>query len=433
MLRRPAVLWMTVWISLLSLGTLPATGAGAELRFQSDTLLRAFERDVGGGDGFALPLYEYLQADYGRAGEEAVTFHLYGWGRIDLSGGDYFEERFGGGRDTAGELLYGYLQYAPSDSPLTARLGRLHLFEGGANESIDGVRISADLGDLFSVSAYGGWPVALDASDGRSGDSLYGGRLSHHRRGLYQIALSYKNVGNDGDRQEEMLGIDFSLFLPKGVSLAGLSTRNLRTEGWAEHFYEARFTFGNFELRPFFEHFRYEDYFGTGENTGNPFRFLPGLRDRLTVIGADLLWQQSDRWEWGVKGKHYDHDERGGSSQFVSGVGIWHGEEGLSQAGGELGVMNGDRAEDRYLLGRIFIWCDGLTIPVLRFVTADLVGAWYDEKIYGERGSLFVSVGGGTRLLGDALELKVSVDGSTDPYFDSELRGWLMARYAFTL
>lgn len=430
--RRFSLLFRAVCLSaLLVLVSFPAVAA--EFRLTSETLLRGFERETADGEDVAVPLYQYLRADVGREGEQSLTFHLNGWGRIDLAGSDYFRNRFADDNDTAGELLYGYLQYDHPGTSATMRLGRQYVFEGVANESFDGLRFDSALTDLFEISAYGGWPVALDATDGRSGDSIYGGRLAHHLRGWYEIGLSYKSVDNDDNRAEEMLGFDASLFLP-GVSFYGTSTRNLETEGWAEHFYEARFNLAQFQIRPFFERYAYEDYFGTGANTGGPFRFLAAFGEELTVFGADLLWKPTDTWEWGLKAKNFDYDRRGGSSPFLSGIAVWHG-EGLTQAGGELGRMQGDRDEDRYVLGRAFVYQDPLPERCpFRFATADLVYVWYDEEIFNEDFSLFTSIGGGTRLLkNDALELKLSADYSINPYFDDDLRGWLLASYAFSL
>lgn len=418
------------WFLSLLLLAWPSLAGAAEFRLLSDTLLRGFETNVEGDEDLVVPIYEYLQADVGTPGEQPLTFHLYGWGRVDLAGSDHFEETFAGGDETAGELLYGYLEYASPEVPLTARLGRQYVFEGVARESIDGLRLDADLATWLSLSAYGGWPVGLDGTDGRSGDSIYGGRLTHHWRGLYDIGLSYKSVHNDSRQEEELLGLDFSLLLPAGISFFGYSTYNLESSGWAEDYYELRFAIDRLQIRPFFQRFDYDDYFATGANTGRPFRFLAGTGETLNVYGTDLLWLQNESWEWGAKGKHYDYDERD-TAQFISALVTWTGGTGLTQAGGELGWMNGDRAENEYLLSRVFIYWDLPEADLLKFLTGDLVYVWYDEKIHGEDASLLLSVGGGTRLLQDRLELRVAVDYNTDPYFDDDLRGWLLASYAF--
>ena len=415
--------------SLLSLFLLlPAIAPAAEFRLVSDTILRAFESNTHSGDDFTLPIYEYVQADIGERGERPLTFHLYGWGRLDLSNSDYYDAYYGG--DTAeGELLYGYAEYRNPDNGLMARLGRQYVFSGVTSESIDGLRVDTSLTSLFTLSAYAGWPVALDATDGRSGDSIYGGRIAHQQRGLYEIGLSYKNLENDNDQAEELLGIDLALFLP-GVDISGLSVRDLEEDGWNEHSYQANFTVGPVRLRPFFERYKYENYFATGAKTGGPFRFLDETGETLTVVGADALWDRTD-WEFGVKGKYYDYKERGDSSFYFAALAIRQIKE-LSQVGGELGRMEGDSAENDYLLARAFVYWDQIPADrIFHFLSADLVYVFYDEEIYGEDQSLFLSVGGGRRFLDDRLELQVAADYSFDPYFDNDLRGWLRVRYSF--
>ncbi len=404
----------------------PAVLAAAEFRLSSDTLLRAFERNAGGSEDLSLPIYEYLQADVGERGGSPLTFHLYGWGRVDAADSDYFDD------STAGELLYGFLEYAHPDTSLVAKLGRQYIFEGVArNESIDGLRISTDVTKFFSVSAYGGWPVALDSEQGRSGDSIFGGRVANHLGNLYEVGVSYKKVDNDGDEAEQMLGIDLSLFLPADLSVSGFSSYNLESDGWGEHSYELRASLGPVQLRPFFQRFRYEDYFSTGANTGGPFRFLDNLGETLTIFGADATWQKSASWELGLKGKYYDYKELGSNSEFFSGLATWHG-EGLTQMGGELGRMEGDRAENDYVLARAYVYWDKLPAKrLLQFVTGDLVYVYYDEKIFDENSSFFLSLGGGRKFLGDKLEIRIAGDYSSDPYFDNDLRGWLLAKYTF--
>jgi len=55
----------------------------------------------------------------------------------------------------------------------------------------------------------------------------------------------------------------------------------------------------------------------------------------------------------------------------------------------------------------------------------------YDEQIYGQDYSLWLSLGGGFRFFEDALEVKLSGDWSNDPYFDSDLRGMLKIQYKY--
>jgi hypothetical protein len=67
----------------------------------------------------------------------------------------------------------------------------------------------------------------------------------------------------------------------------------------------------------------------------------------------------------------------------------------------------------------------------LAFISGDLLYAAYDQPIYGQDNSFFASLGAGQRFLDDRLELKLSGDYSSDPYFDSDLRTMLVANYRF--
>ncbi|PLX83808.1 MAG: hypothetical protein C0617_10260 [Desulfuromonas sp.] len=405
---------------------LPAAVSGAAIHLESDTLLRVFERDSPTEEDAAVaPLYEYLRADFGELDSRGLSFHLYGWGRADLGDGEFYAY------DSAGELLYGYIEYLGPAANFGLRLGRQYVFEGVADEAIDGLRLDGDLTPYFSVSAYGGQPVALDSENGRSGDSIWGGRLAHHLGTHYNVGLSYKSVDNDDEQAEESLGVDLSLALPMGIDLYGYSSRNLDTEGWGEHFYQLAIPVMDFHLRPYLEVFEYDHYFTEGANSAQPFRFLAGTEEQLRVYGGDLLWFGAEDWDLGAKVKFYDYDLRGDSSRYYAGTATWRGED-LPEFGGEFGFMEGDDKANDYLLTRAyFYWDRPPQVLSSGFVTGDIVYVFYDEEIYGEDASLFLSLGAGSRFLSDALEIRVSGDYSADPYLEEDLRGMVLAKYAF--
>jgi hypothetical protein len=397
--------------------------AAAEFQVESDTLFRYFERDSGDEERSVAPAYEYLQLDIGSATEPGLSFHGYGWGRLDLANDDYFDD------DTAGEVLYGYLEYKAKEANFNARLGRQYVFEGVANEAVDGLRLSSDLGKYFSASLYGGQPVALDSEHGRDGDSIYGGRLGHRLSGWYDVGVSYKTIDNDDDLAEEMLGIDLGLYLPHGISLYGFSSRNLETDGWGEHSYELRFRLAGIDFRPYYQQFRYEDQFGTGANGSYPFRNLAETDEEVQVIGTDVTWRGGESWDFGLKAKGFDYDERDDKAQYYAALATWQGEQRCS-VGGEAGIMDGDADKDQYLLLRAFVYWDKLpeSLP-LAFLSGDVVWVDYQEDIYSEDTSLFLSLGGGWKFLDDALQVKLSGDYSSDPYFDEDVRGILTVSY----
>lgn len=416
-----------VTVILISLILPPIVAAATPVEIQSTTIIRLFQRDnLSSKDESVAPVYEYLQADIGQFKTKGLSLHLYGWGRTDLARSDYYED------NSTAELLYGYLEYTRPFSNLNLRLGRQQIVAGIANDSIDGLSLFTDLGDKFSLSAYGGFPVAFSTIQGRSGDQIYGGRISHHFASLYAIGLSYQQIKNDSEKQDQQLGIDTSFGLPGGVSLSGRSSYNLESDGWGEHFYQISAALGPFSFRPFFEKYDYRDYFAGGDRTPNPFAILTQGNEELTSYGTDLLWQKISNWDIGAKVKHFTYHVNDDTATYYAGLLTWHGAS-LTQIGGELGTMQGDAAKNNYLLSRLFFYWDRPKERLGSFISGDLVYALYDESIYGEDSSIFASLGVGQRFLKDRLELKLSGDYSADPNFDSDLRTMLVMNYRFGL
>jgi hypothetical protein len=422
--------WSSRFFRLGMIGVLclPISVSAAEMRIQSDTIFRGFERDTATEkDGAVIPVYEYLQIDVDTPDQPGLAVHLYGWGRTDLADNDYFTDA------TAGELLYGYLEYSRTEARFNAKLGRQHVFAGVANETVDGLRISSDLGRYFSGSLYGGQQVALSTDEGRNGDSIHGGRLSHHLSGDYDLGVSYKKIRNNSVDAEEMAGLDLSAYLPYNVSLYGVSKYNLESNDWAEHSYELRAPLGSAALRPYFQKFQYDDYFGTGANSASPFRFLADSGEELTVGGADLTLPVGNAWVLVGKYKQYDYKVLDDTSPYYGAQATWSGAE-HRRIGGEVGFMKGDAAQNDYYLVRLFTYWDQLPAALpIGFVSGDVVYVGYDKAIYGEDKSTFVSLGAGQKFMDDALEVKLSADYSNDPYFDEDVRGMLTAGYHFGL
>ncbi len=419
--------WRLLFMCVLCLAlAMPAHLLAAEFIFDSETRVRVFERDTSDeDDALIVPAYEYLRLDAGNLGEKGLSFHLYGWGRIDFGEDGYFEE------DSAGELLYGYFEYAHPDTTFSVKLGRFYVFEGvTANESIQGVRARTGVTENFSVSAYAGYPVALDDTDGFEGDFTMGGRIANHLDTLYEVGLSYQIVYNDADQEEQRTALDLSLNLPYGASLYGFSSYNFESDGWSEHSWELQFTLADLEIRPYYQSYQFEDYFQDGEKTPGPFDFVSRAGEDLAVYGLDVSRLLSENWEGGLKVKFFEYDDSS-DAQYLAVLLNWFGAD-LTSAGVELGSMKSDTAKNDYLLSRIWGYWDRLPMLGGGFLTGDIVYVYYDEDIHQEDDSLFLSAGAGKLFLNDALELKLVGDYSSDPFFDDDLRGMVVARYIFS-
>jgi hypothetical protein len=431
-LMRPTIFRLPVRLLILSalpavfgLFAAPAFGQ-ARLNVTSETIIRAFERDTSTqNDASVIPIYEYLQIDYGRPEGDGVSLHINGWGRKDLGDGAFYDD------DPEAALLYAYLEYFHPTQVLQMRLGRQQVFNGvAAAESLDGVWVESMPAAWLGFSAYGGLPVALESADDRDGDLTYGGRVFHRLAGRYEVGLSYRMITGDLGSDDERMGVDLFLSLPWGASLNGFSAYNLVTGGWGEHSYEILFNVRDLYFKPYFQRFSYEDFFNSGTISARPFRFLSDSGETLTVIGAEAIWQTFGAIEVGGRYNHYGYDLRQESADFIGGLLNWRA--GDFSSGGEIGLMEGDTAENSYWLARAFFyWNRPVELLINGFFTGDAVYVAYDEEVFGKNRSLFLSLGLGRRFFEDRLELRLSGDYSDDPYFDSDLRATVTALLGF--
>lgn len=422
-------LGFTLGVSILAAAQLmaPATSAAADLGITSDTIVRLYERDDSGGrQRSLLPVYEFLRLDYTAPKTPGLSLHAYGWGRANL------RDDFGNADDTAdGELLYAYLDYLdPKNRDYQVRAGRQYIFEGVMREAIDGLYAKTDLLPTVTASAYAGLPVNLEDEKGRGGDWIYGARVAQGIPGRYDVALAYKQTLNHGSTDEQLVGADATLLLPANMTLVGHTTYNLVTGGWGEHSYELRLPFKAFELRPFYQRYRYEDFLNRRAGGSAPFRYMSQLGEKVDIAGTEAFWYPAENIEFGARYKHYEYDSRYGSANMYTVLAAIR-RKIFSEVGGEFGRVEGDMAQNRYYLGRAYAYWD--IAPL--FVTADVVYVNYDEgdvwSMYGEDSAFFASIGVGRKFLDKSLNVKLSLDYSRDPYFDKDYRGTLAASYAF--
>jgi len=325
------------------------------LHFRSDTVLRYFERDTVQKTGQQVtPAYQYFTLDTSKDEPGGLTFHGQGWGRIDLNDSKYYSDQ------TDGDLNYAYLEYSAPETIFKARFGRLSVYDGGGNESLDGLWLSTALGQYVSLSSYAGLPVGLSTSAGRDGDSIFGGRIAFHKGSDYELGVFYKSLDNNSKTQEQSLGFDLFANLPMNSRFYGSSTRNMETDGWSQHLYELRIPIDNFTVRPYIESINYNDFFNTGTTTPNPFRLLSTSDESLTTAGLDATWKYSTDWAFGGKIKQYSYDQND-ASQYASLLATWSNEDnGLAQAGGEIGYLKGDAANNDYVLLRLYGYTEQL-------------------------------------------------------------------------
>ncbi|MBU0482388.1 MAG: hypothetical protein KKG47_14945 [Proteobacteria bacterium] len=421
---RPHLACAVLSLSLL----IPSWSRAAEINIVSDSLLRSYERDTSAKTNIAvMPLYEFLQVESGSLTKPGLSFHAYGWGRSDLGDRAFFTD------NESGELLYGYFEYTSDHRDFNTRLGRQNIFGGPTNEVVDGVSLGGEIVPNLGLMVFGGLPVSLTEENGVGGDLAYGGKLSYSFPGKHRLAVSYRMIESNSTRDDEVVGLDLFLVLPKDVDLSGMSTRSLVTDDWREHLYEARFSLDEVVVRPYFQQLQYADLFNSNTNSANPFRYLAGTGEKLATAGFDLSWMGMEGWEFGAKSKYHSFSVRTDDAYYVSALATWHSEE-MSMVGIEAGVMDGDDPRDEYLLARLFCYWDEIPFSLpIGFVTGDLIYADYGRQINNKGDSLFLSVGGGKKFLDGALEVKLAGDYASDPYYKEDYRSTLVVTYRYAV
>lgn len=397
-----------------------------EFHFESETILSAFEWETDKGSSQqALPVYEYMQIDYGHLETKGLSLHLHGWLRADAGDGGYYDE------DTDGELLYGYVEYMPPSNGFNLKIGRQHLFSGVVNESIDGIGILGALNPRMTVELFGGVPVALKEENGRSGDSLLGGRAALFAGRFSEVGLSYKRTTDDGETIENTAGLDTSFGITTRLTLQGLSSWNIETKQWREHTYEATIALESLLLKPVYQTYRFEDYFTEEKTDLQPFRYLQETEEKLVIIGTDVIWQRNPGFDAGIRLKQYDYDQHNETSRYMAIILNFYADN-TTRYGLEGGIMDGDSSESRYRLGRGYLlWNGPFGSDENWFMSSDVLFVQYNEDIYGKDHSWFVSLGLGKQILEDALRLSVSGDYSSDPYFDDDARLSVVLKYVY--
>lgn len=175
-----------------------ATAFAQDINVYSTTLAQSWKQDTPGFDKTTLmPVTQFLGIDANRLGVDALSLHLYGWGRTDLK-----DQSAIGGKNT-GDLTYGYLQYSFDRANAEIKAGRIVVNQGIGNEMVDGVSMRTDLRNGFTLSAFGGQPVIFKNLSGLpqldqpfQRDFIVGTRLGWRMARLGEIGVSYLQDGS---------------------------------------------------------------------------------------------------------------------------------------------------------------------------------------------------------------------------------------------
>ena len=338
----PAVVAITLFLPLLFAGTALA----ADLSLSSKTYGLAYERELAGGqkDRY-VPLYEYLSADAANLGGKPLSFHFYGWGRVDLG------ENSGSG-STSGEVGSIYLEYLHPEGNAQAKLGRFFLTEGSAMEIIDGAFVKAT-----TPSRAGGFPLRRRPRGVLHPRQHERGRFPLRRPGILRPpgVRGDRGIVPEGERDvpggknREMYGGDLWLRVAPSVELTGQATYNRSVSEMASQRYAVRIVPGStFDISAGYESYTYRGLF---QPALNPAFVSPSVNpdDKVQTIFGIVDWAFVPGWTLEVAGKNLRHDKSdpGDANRGEVGVRYTYNDK-KDVAGFSAAFVSADQAENEY-------------------------------------------------------------------------------------
>ncbi len=396
--------------TLLLLALFPAAASAYDVSGQSRTYLWSLQP---ADNVNLLPLYEYLNAS---ADGESVSFRAGGWYRWDLR-----DESFEGTKRT-GDLQYAYLNVrGPKNS--AASLGRVLVNEGVAAERIDGGYAKTDLWGGFRIAAFGGAPVETDR-DSRSGDSVYGGRISQSVAGISTVGVSYLKEKNDSQDYREETGVDLSIRPFSKLEVLGKSSYNDLMRGWMQHAYYAVLgPFGPVRVTGEASRVYYGRYFLSTTMTAFAFPHINPY-ETITTTGVSADVAATDKFTVTGDYKKYDYDILNDSAAYYGGKLAYRGES--FGAGAAYHRMDGPTDALRYDEARAYV-----TKKIAKVdLTVDGMAVTYDKPINGIKTATALSGALGYSFTPRAW-LGADVEYQKNPDYNKDVRSMLTFNYQF--
>jgi hypothetical protein len=407
--------------SLISVALLLSGHAanGAEVDLRTSTYLHFYQVDqVLGSDTDHAPLYQYLSLDVREANNSDLSFHLYGWGRLDLQ--DETNPDM-----SQGHFSSAHARYRHRDGQGQFRAGRIFITEGTAMEAMDGFYLKESF-DGFGVALFGGVPNGDEDAQFERGDILAGTRVWAAIPGRIEAGLNYLHEdGNfEGDKRQEA-GMDLWLQPTGGTFvtsklLYNLSTSDLAYGDLTLFFQPAE----NVDLSFTGASYSYHDLFQSAVNPAFGDSALDPS-DEVTTISGSVEWRSSQLLTLLGSAKLVNHklDDPGEVMRTEAGFDLAPDGD-VSIAGLRLATQSGDLAENEYNDLRGF---STFSVGRLAFALDAIITA-YEEQIDGEDQALQVTGSAGWQI---TPTLKVSTDLrlKRSPVYDEDVSAVLRLDY----
>ena len=399
----------------------PRPAAGYDLDLQSSTYLYLYQEDqITGPDSDHSLLYEYLSLDLWEIGRPELSFHLYGWGRLEL--GDETS------LDTEdGDLSSAHIRYRSDNGDWQILVGRMLLTEGTTLEPLDGLHYRQSLVNV-GFSLYGGNPNEGDGSEDSRGDTLAGARGFFISPGKMEVGLNYLHEDGDfgGDEREEA-GTDLWFQPTDSLEITGHALYNLSTSGIASDDLALMLSLSpNLGVIIASEGYIYENLFQT---VSNPAFHSSNINpaDEVRIMKGEISWSPAGRLEVHGALKNTDHKEADPGDNTRTEIAFYLDTEAfLDRIGLRLANQAGDLPENEYSELRAYCMA---SMGSFRW-SLDALALMYEEKINGEDQTTQVVGSAGWKLT-DNFDVSGDLRITRSPIYDEDLAVVLRARYDF--
>jgi hypothetical protein len=403
---------------------LPSVAGAVDTGIDATTLLRIEQQSV---PGFTkqtlLPATQFIGADLDKLADGNLSFHLYGWGRVDLADSSTSEGT------TDGDLTYAYLKYRFPRAIGEIRGGRFFVTEGVAAEQVDGVSMKADLCRQFGLSLFGGAPVKLENARSK-GDIIYGGRANVRLGGMIDLGVSALHEGNvtvheatDTKRNREMLGVDIWFSPFRMVEVTGHSYYNITTHAVAEHSYMLTLKpVDKVTVTGIYNNERLRDYFIF---TNVPSIFNPVAGEDLKSYVASVSWVVIKPLEIIGDYRHYKRDTLGNSDRYGAEA-RFSMMDNKVRTGASLHRSRGGSGINAYTELRGY----GSYRDATYQGSLDAIVQYYDTPVYAKSNAYELTASAGYRLLRD-LVVSGDIVLADNPRVSNDVRGLLRLTYNF--
>ena len=305
------------------------TMAAPEFTTDSATYLRFQQSAVPGVDRkFQAPVTQYLTIDAAKLGQDGLSLHFYGWGDAIMGSTLPDEDRYNG------NLTYFYLEYRLPTNNAQVKAGRMFVFDGLANEQIDGVSFRTDLPLGLTLSAFGGSPSKLDYKGGNKGDTIVGSRVSERYAGILELGVStiyeggIRTAVNNGTlapategyippdslrSYRQLVGGDIWLSPFKMADLNGHTFYDLASSGIAENSYLLTVrAMDKLSLNGEYTDQNPKNYFAA---SNLPSLFNPTINDKMRRYGATVTLAATKEVELSADYRRYNRENKGNSNR----------------------------------------------------------------------------------------------------------------------